>query len=223
MELKLSDHPSSFLTATLDEGEQIITEKGAFIYCEGEYSLQNIVEANSFKNWIAKIFGGKSLTYNCYTAASNIKLALAPKGNAEIFSIEIKDEMPVFFEPELHFARTKGISFQLESKSLKNTLNDGLKLKTKGSGELFLKGYGKIISQYLDTEMPIYVDENALIAYEGTLNVKTISKGVRQLLLSGEGFIFSITGKGKIWLQTREKSEHSNGGGLIDGVFSFVK
>lgn len=223
MELNISTYPSSYLVAQLNIGEQIITDKGALLYCEGEYELENVIEAGSYKNWIAKIFGGKDFSYNKYIAKSNAKLVLAPKGNAEIFSILIERENQICFEPELNFARTVGLSFKLESKSLKNTLNDGLKLITQGTGTLFLKGHGTIVSQVIDTEDPIYVDENALIAYETTLNLKTISKGMKQLLLSGEGFIYAIKGKGRIWIQTREKAETSDGGGIVDGIFSFLK
>ena len=223
MELKISAYPSSYLIARLSAGEQIITDKGSLLYCEGEYELENIIEAGSYKNWVAKIFGGKSLTYNKYTAKGTILLVLAPKGNAEIFSIDIERDNQICFEPQLNFARTIGLAFQLESKSLKNTLNDGLKLITKGTGTLFLKGHGTIVCQNIDTLEPIYVDENALIAYETTLNLRTISKGVKQLLLSGEGFIYAITCKGRLWIQTREEAVTSGSGGFIDGILNIVK
>lgn len=123
----------------------------------------------------------------------------------------------------MNFARTIGLTFQLESKSLKNTLNDGLKLITQGTGTLFLKGHGMIVSQNIDTLEPIYVDENALIAYETTLNLRTISKGVKHLLLSGEGFIYAISGKGRLWIQTREETETAGSGGFVDGILNIVR
>ncbi len=90
MELKISAYPSSYLIVSLSTGEQIITEKGSLLYCDGEYEMENFIEAGSYKNWVAKIFGGKSLTYNKYTAKATVQLVLAPKGNAEIFSIDIE-------------------------------------------------------------------------------------------------------------------------------------
>ncbi|MDY8137686.1 AIM24 family protein [Aquimarina sp. 2201CG5-10] len=223
MNFNISEYPGSYLAVELKKGEKLITEKGSLIYCDGEYSFENKIEAKSYKNWIAKVFEGKSLTYNIYTAKEDLKMAFSTKENAEIFNIDISDENPILFEPHLHFARSINLSIQLEKKDWKSTLNDGLKLKTNGNGTLFLKGYGKIISQEIDTDKPIYVDEDALIAFENRLDVKTVSKGLKELITSGEGFLFAIKGKGKIWLQTREKSEQSSGGGLIDGVFNFVK
>ncbi len=80
-----------------------------------------------------------------------------------------------------------------------------------------------IVSQNIDTLEPIYVDENALIAYETTLNLRTISKGVKHLLLSGEGFIYAISGKGRLWIQTREETETAGSGGFVDGILNIVR
>ncbi len=223
MKLKISEYPSSYLVVELDKNEQLITEKGALIYCDGEYDFENKVEIKSYKNWIAKIFGGKSLTYNIYTAKENLRMALSPKDNSELFEIEITNDNPVLFEPNLHFARTVGIEINLEKKDWKSTLNDGLKLKTIGNGKLFLKGYGKIIKQEIDTQKAIIIDEDALIAFEERLEIETISKGVKELITSGEGFLFSIKGKGNIWMQTREKGNYPSSGGILDGIFSFLK
>ncbi|CAM1355779.1 MULTISPECIES: AIM24 family protein [Tenacibaculum] len=223
MKFEISEYPSSYLAIEFNENEKLITEKGSLIYCNGEYTFENKIEAKNYKNWIAKIFGGKSLTYNIYTAKENLKMALSTKDNSEIFKVDITEDNPILFEPDLHFARTINLEIKLEQKDWKSTLNDGLKLKTIGSGQLFLKGYGKIIKQEIDSEKPIFIDENALIAFEDKLEVKTISRGVKELITSGEGFIFSIKGKGNIWIQTREKGEYSSSGGVLDGIFSFIK
>jgi uncharacterized protein (AIM24 family) len=223
MTFKISDYPSSYLGIVFEKGEQLITEKGSLIYCDGHYTFENKIEAKSYKNWIAKLFGGKSLTYNVYTAKEALKMALSTKDNSELFSIVVNEEHPILFEPHMHFARTIDLELELLNKDWKSTLNDGLKLKTKGSGTLFLKGYGNIIKQHIDSEKPIFIDENALIAFEEHLEVKTISRGVKELLTSGEGFLFAISGTGTIWMQTREKGTHPSSGGIIDGVFNFMK
>ena len=198
MKFKISEYPSSYLTIELERDEKIITEKGSLIFCDGQYSHSNRIEANSLNKWIAILLGGKSLSYNVYTANENLKMALSTKDNSEIFMIDILEDNPVSFEPELHFARTMNLEINLEKKDLKTTLHDGLKLKTKGNGKLFLKGYGKIIKEYIDTEKPVYIDEEALIAFEDKLKLKVISMGIKELITSGEGFMYSITGKGYI-------------------------
>lgn len=223
MKFKISDYPSSYLGIEFEKDEKLLTEKGSLIYCDGEYIFENKIEAKSYKNWIAKIFGGKSLSYNIYTAKEKLKMALSTNDNSEIFNIEVTEKKTILFEPNLHFARTIDLGIDLEKNDWKSTLNDGIKLKTKGNGTLFLKGYGKIIKQQINAEKPIYVDENALIAFEDQLEIKTISKGIKESLTSGEGLLFSIKGNGNIWIQTRKKSEDSANGDVIDGIFNFFK
>ena len=222
MKLDLSAYPCTYLAVTMEPNEQIISEKGALIYCEGAYSYENKIEAKSYKNWVAKLLGGKSLTYNIYTAQEPLRMILSTKDNAEIFLLDVDETNPILFEPNLHLARTTGVGLKLENTGWKSTLNDGLKLATVGSGQLALKGYGKIIKQEIDTDQPVLIDESALIAFEQKLEVKTISKGVKELITSGEGFMFAVKGKGNVWLQTREKAAASSGG-LVSGIFSFMK
>lgn len=223
MRLEISDYPGSYLAVCLEKDEQIIAEKGSLIFADGEYFLETKVEAKSYKNWIAKVFGGKSLFYNVYIAKEKLQLALSTKDSSELFLIEVTNDNPILFEPNMHFARTKGLDFVMENKNWKNTLSDGIKLKTQGEGKLFLKGYGKIIQQEINSEKPVFIDEEALIAFEEKLAVKTISRNMKELVTSGEGFLFSVSGTGKIWLQTREKSEGEGSGGVLDGIFSFLK
>ena len=130
MKFKISDYPSSYLGVEFEKDEKLITEKGSLIFCDGEYTFENKIEATNYKNWIAKIFEGKSLTYNIYTAKENLTMALSTKDNSEIFSIDIKENNPILFEPNLHFARTIDLEIKLEKKDWKSTLNDGLKLKS---------------------------------------------------------------------------------------------
>lgn len=54
MKFKISDYPSSYLGIEFKKDEKIITEKGNLIYCDGEYTFENKIEAKSYKNWIAK-------------------------------------------------------------------------------------------------------------------------------------------------------------------------
>lgn len=223
MRFEITEYPNSYLGIEFKKNEKFIAEKGTLIYSDGEYSFENKIEAKSIKNWIAKIFGGKSLSYNIYTAKENLKMSLSTKDNSEIFSIEITEDNPVLFDANLHFARTIDLEIKLEKRDWKSTLNDGLKLKTKGGGKLFLRGYGKIIEKEISSEKPIFIDENALIAFEEKLEIKTISRGVKELLMSGEGLLFEIKGKGRIWIQTREKGANSSSGGIIDRLFSFIK
>lgn len=218
MELQISQYPGSFLTAKMNPSEKIITEKGAMILCSGRHTQENKIEMGGIKNWIAKAMG-KSFTYNIYTAQESIQFLFAPQNNAELFSLNITKERPILFEPKLHFVRTVGLEIELAKQDWKSTFNDGMKLRTKGKGTLILQGYGTIIEQEINTHKPVYIDEEALVAFEENLNIKTVSKSIKTTLTSGEGLVFEIKGKGKIWLQTRTKGNTSGGSGVVEGLF----
>lgn len=223
MQTIIKSTSANYLEVIFEKGEKIIAEKGIFLYSSGEYSFENKVEVKNYRHWLAKIVSGKSLTYNIYTAQEPLQMLFAPKDSAQIFNLSVHEENPIFFEPYLHLARTIGLELRLESKDLKTTLNDGLKLRTVGTGELFLKAYGQVIEQVLDTEKPVYIDEDALIAFEASLMVKTISRSLKEWFSSGEGFLFAVSGKGKIWLQSRKKTENTGGEGIIGSIINIVK
>ena len=202
MKFEITQSPNSYLILDLNKHEKIIIEKGCLIYSDGEYGFKNKIEVKSYKNIISKIFGGKSLSYNVYTAHEEMKMAFSAKDTAEIFSLEIDEQHPIFFYGSQHFARTENIEIKLGGPSQE------FLLKAKGSGTLFLKVYGKLIEKLIDSNKPIYVDEDALIAFEEGVEFDWITGGIKKLITSGEGGLFRLNGKGKVWIQSRDKVEY---------------
>ena len=197
MKFEITQSPNSYLILDLNKYEKIIIEKGCLIYSDGEYGFKNKIEVKSYKNFISKIFGGKSLTYN-----EEMKMAFSAKDTAEIFSLEIDEQHPIFFYGSQHFARTENIEIKLGG------LSQEFLVKAKGSGTLFLKVYGKLIEKLIDSNKPIYVDEDALIAFEEGVEFDWITGGIKKLITSGEGGLFRLNGKGKVWIQSRDKVEY---------------
>ena len=202
MKFEISQSPNSYLLLELAKNEKIIIEKGCLIYSDGEYDFENKIELESYKNIVSKIFGGKSLTYNIYTAKEELKMGFSAKDTAEIFSLEINKQHPILFYGSQHFARTTDI--QIKS----GGMSQDFLVKTEGSGILFLKVYGTLIEKLIDSKKPIYVDEDALIAFEEGIEYEWITGGVKKLITSGEGGLFKLSGKGKIWIQSKDKIEY---------------
>ena len=202
MKFEITQSPNSYLILDLNKYEKIIIEKGCLIYSDGEYGFKNKIEVKSYKNFISKIFGGKSLTYNVYTANEEMKMAFSAKDTAEIFSLEIDEQHPILFYASQHFARTENIEIKLGG------LSQEFLVKANGSGTLFLKVYGKLIEKSIDSNKPIYVDEDALIAFEEGVEFDWITGGIKKLITSGEGGLFRLNGKGKVWIQSRDKVEY---------------
>ena len=202
MKFEITQSPNSYLILELNKYEKIIIEKGCLIFSDGEYGFKNKIEVKSYKNIMSKILGGKSLTYNVYTANEEMKMAFSAKDTAEIFSLEIVEQHPILFYASQHFARTENIEIKLGG------LSQEFLVKAEGSGTLFLKVYGKLIEKLIDSNKPIYVDEDALIAFEEGVEYDWITGGIKKLITSGEGGLFKLKGKGKVWIQSRDKMEY---------------
>ena len=129
-------------------------------------------------------------------------MAFSSKDTAEIFSLEIVEQQPILFYASQHFARTENIEIKLGG------LSQEFLVKAEGSGTLFLKVYGKLIEKLIDSNKPIYVDEDALIAFEEGVEYDWITGGIKKLITSGEGGLFKLKGKGKVWIQSRDKMEY---------------
>ncbi|TXE11846.1 TIGR00266 family protein [Seonamhaeicola algicola] len=223
MKTTISEYPNSYLKVELNNSEEIIVERGSMIFADGNYELKTKFEAKTINNWIGKIFGGKSIAYNIYRAKEHIEMIFSPDKNGEIFEIDINETKSVIIEPNAHFARTHQIDLKIIKKDWKTTLNDGLKMKATGNGKLFLIGYGKIKSKQLNPEKTYLIDEDYLVAFDNNLQVKTVSRGFKELLRSGEGYLYEIKGDGEIWIQTREEHGMSSGGGVISSIIGFFK
>ena len=199
MKFEITQSPNSYLLLELNKNEKIVIEKGCLIFSDGEYDFENKIELESYKNILSKIFGGKSLTYNIYTAKEELKMGFSAKDTAEIFFLEINPQTPILFYGSQHFART--INIQIKSSGF----SQDFLVKAEGAGILFLKLYGTLIEKLIDSKKPIYVDEDALIAFEEGIEYEWITGGVKKLLTSGEGGLFKLCGKGKIWIQSKDR------------------
>tara|TARA_B100000287_G_scaffold249556_1_gene234582 strand:+ start:1955 stop:2566 length:612 start_codon:yes stop_codon:yes gene_type:complete len=199
MKFEITDSPNAYLIIYFSKNEKIIIEKESLIYSEGEYKIENKIEAKGYKNLLA-LLGGKSLSYNIYTAKENLKMTFSTKDTSEIFNLKINNNNSILFNPSNHFARTNDI------KIIPSGFDKDLFLKAEGSGELFLKSYGKIIEKKINSDKEIYVNVDSMIAYDENLNVESITE-VMKAILTNESELLKVSGRGKIWIQSKDKIE----------------
>ena len=88
MKFEITDSPNSYLKIDFEKNEKIIVEKGCLMYSNGEYIFENKIEGG-FKNLIAKVFGGKSLTFNVYTAKEPMEMAFSAKDTVFTYNLKI--------------------------------------------------------------------------------------------------------------------------------------
>jgi len=76
-------------------------------------------------------------------------------------------------------------------------------LKASGTGLLAFNSFGAI--KEIDVDGEFIVDTGHIVAFEDglTFNVTKFGGGWKSFLLGGEGLVCTFSGKGKLWIQTR--------------------
>jgi uncharacterized protein (TIGR00266 family) len=78
-------------------------------------------------------------------------------------------------------------------------------LECAGEGDVFVNSYGGIHEVPVDGKF--IVDTGHIVAFEGTLDFRVRSiGGLKSLLFSGEGLVCEFTGRGTLWVQSRNLS-----------------
>jgi uncharacterized protein (TIGR00266 family) len=138
---------------------------------------------------------------------------LSPAMVGDVMDIELK-KRPIFVQASSFLAATPDVVVQL--------VWGGWSMLFSGEGAFFLKCTGKgghlLMNSFgaieeIEIDGAYAVDTGHLVAYQGKLEYKIRrAGGWKSTLLSGEGLVLEFTGKGRIWLQTR------NMGSLISWI-----
>jgi uncharacterized protein (AIM24 family) len=81
-------------------------------------------------------------------------------------------------------------------------------IKATGNGPLFINTFGALDVHTLAPGQTLIVDNFHLVAVSDTCSYKvTRFGGLKETLLSGEGFVTQITGPGEVHIQTKNLRE----------------
>jgi uncharacterized protein (TIGR00266 family) len=86
----------------------------------------------------------------------------------------------------------------------------GFLVRASGQGQVVLAAYGAIDATELGAGESIVVDSGHMVAWDDTVQTqlrRAAQGGLIQSAKSGEGFVFDVTGPGRVWTQTRNPSE----------------
>ena len=207
------------LLVDLSPGDAIKTENGAMAFRD-----QNIVMAttlgrgrrrdgfffNLFRAFRRKL-GGESFTVNIYTNKGDrtASIALSPKYPSHIRAVELGAYLPDLIcrrgaylagSPDVIVDPT--VAANIFTPIIAKT---GFILqKLTGHGVAFIAGNGVIIAVYLEPGQTYRAELDAILAWDETISYKPgRNRGVRNILLGGEGFFVStFTGPGYVYYQS---------------------
>lgn len=193
---------------TLDPGEKITAEAGAMVSMDADLTMTTELSGGLFPALMRKFFGGESLFVNVFKNETSrpLNLVLTQSIIGDISAIKLTGQT-MCFQPGAYIAHTPGAKMGVRWAGFASWFaGEGLfKLQFTGKGRVLFGTYGGLTEKELTGEF--IVDNSHLVAYESGIKMGVgLSGGLIGSLTSGEGFVNKLSGRGKIYLQSRSVS-----------------
>jgi len=196
--------------AHLEPGEAIRAEAGAMVSHTPGLTMETSTQGGLMKG-LKRAVGGESFFMNTFTATQpgdHIGLAAPLPGDIAHWPLS---GQTVYLQSGAYLASAMGIEVDSSWGGSKTFFSgEGLiVLKVWGTGDLLVSAYGAIHAIDLAPGQSYVVDTGHMVGWsEGvTYQVAKAGGGWKQTMLGGEGFVCTLTGPGRIYLQTRSTSD----------------
>ena len=208
MTYSIEGEPLPAVICNLENGETMITEKGAMSWMSPNMLMETTTNGGLGKA-LGRMFSGEKMFQNIYTAQGcpgMIAFASSFPGSIRPFHISPGQEM--IFQKSAFLAAEMGVQLSVFfNKKFSAGLFGGegfIMQKVSGQGTVFAEFDGHVVEYELQPGQQIVVDTGHLAAMTAgcTMEIKNVP-GVKNMLFGGEGvFNTIINGPGKVWLQT---------------------
>lgn len=200
------------VTFSLDQGESIYTQSGGMSWMSEQMEMTTNMKGGLMKG-IGRMFGGESLfmaTYSANAPDQHITLASAVPGEIKVF--EIRSDYSIIAQKGAFLCATPGVELKAFVTNVKGGLFGGegfILQQYVGQGLVFCELDGAIREVELAAGEKLVIDTGNVAAWESTVTYNSqMVKGFKNVLFGGEGlFLTTLTGPGKVWLQTMSISE----------------
>ena len=193
---------------TLGGGDVVRAEAGALMYMTDAIEMEAKMEGGLLGGLKRKLLAGESLfiTYFRSNAAGG-KLAFAGPYPGKIVHMRLAGQ-EMLCQRDAFLCATGNIDLSVAfTKRLGAGFFGGegfILQKMEGTGDLFIHSGGTIVPLELRPGEKLRVDTGCLVALDPTVDydIERVG-GIKTSLFGGEGLFFaSLTGPGRIWLQT---------------------
>jgi uncharacterized protein (TIGR00266 family) len=208
----------AWLDVELGPGDSIQAEAGAMVMRSPSVEMATRLNAGRKAGvfrlvWaflvavVRKFIGGETMFVNEFTAASGGRVVLAPALSGHIVDKKLGGAQRLFVQTGSYLASTGSIDTKVRFGGLRTLFGgEGLVLlECTGDGDVFVNSYGGI--QEIPVNGTFVVDTGHIVAFDGTLDFRIRSVGgVKSFLFSGEGLVCEFSGRGTVWVQSRNLS-----------------
>lgn len=191
LEIKLNQEKSIFMSA--DRLSHLVGDVD--IKTNADVSVKNIISSISGKNFV----------FNTIKAVKDSVITFSSNFFEKIHYIEVTEEQVVNLKPSSFFGFYGDFKFTNELNISKLISGDSVvMLKITGNGILFFtsnEGYDEIeLSQ-----SSVLVEESHILMYQGDLQLKAKTFGIKSMFLSDEGYLIDFEGNGKVFVNRCKK------------------
>ena len=190
----------------LEDGEQMITEKGSMVWMTPNMEMDT--RGGGIGKMFSKAFSGESMFQNIYTARGAGMIAFGSSFPGKILPLEIAPGREMILQKSAFLASEAGVQLSIHfNKKLSAGFFGGegfIMQRLSGSGTAFAEIDGELIEYDLAPGQKMVVDTGNVAGFEPTVGIEIEQvPGLKNKLLGGEGlFNTTLTGPGRIWLQT---------------------
>ena len=208
MNYTIEGEPLPAVICNLEDGETMITEKGAMSWMSPNMQMETTSNGGIGKMF-GRAFSGESMFVNRYTARNgNGLIAFASSFPGSIRAFNIAPGQEIIAQKSAFLASTAGVELSVFfQKRVASGFFGGegfIMQKLSGNGVVFLEFDGYIKEYELAPGQQIIIDTGYLAAMTPTCSVEIQTvPGVKNILFGGAGlFNTVVTGPGRIWLQS---------------------
>ena len=210
MKYEIVKNPVGMIDFTLDWGEKVTAESGAMVYMRGDIETDTKTRKGGlFKSLKSTILAGESFFVNEFTAnTGGCRLGLTGNmlGDIEV----IPDGGDYIVQSGSYVASTGDITLDTEWQGFTKGLfgSNMFMLKTQGSGDVFVDGWGGIRNVELGEGETMILDNNQLVALSNSAKYDVRKHGsMKTTIFGGEALVIQITGPGVVYYQTKSLLE----------------
>jgi len=206
MKYELKGGAFPVVVCSLEDGEQMITEKGSMVWMSPNMEMRT--EGGGLGKMFSKAFSGESMFQNIYTARGPGMIAFGSSFPGKIMPLDITLANEVVMQKSAFLASEAGVQMEIHFNKKAGAGFFGgegfIMQRIFGNGTAFIEVDGEMVEYELAAGQQLVVDTGNVLGFERGVSIDIQSvKGVKNKLLGGEGFFNTVlTGPGKVWLQT---------------------
>ncbi len=195
------------VTCYLENGEQMITEKGAMVWQTPNVMMDT--KGGGLGKMFSKAFSGESMFQNIFTATGG--QGMVTFGSCfpgRIIPIDIAPGREMILQKSAFLAAEVGVQLSIHfNKKLGAGFFGGegfIMQRLSGQGTAFVEIDGDLVEYVLAPGEQLLVDTGNVAGFDSTvsMDIRQVA-GLKNKFFGGEGFFNTLlTGPGKVWLQT---------------------